>query len=58
MCLAVGTVASGGIGSSSGQVFTIYGDTVDRATRLEAHGKVLGTMILMDEEVASRVSKG
>ncbi|WP_434050653.1 MAG: adenylate/guanylate cyclase domain-containing protein [Roseibium sp.] len=50
--LAAGMVASGSIGSSSRQAFTVYGDTVNRAARLEAHGKVLGRAVLMDEAVA------
>ncbi|MET1411896.1 adenylate/guanylate cyclase domain-containing protein [Roseibium sp. HPY-6] len=51
--LAAGTVASGSIGSSNRQAFTVYGDTVNRAARLEAHGKVLGKAVLLDEAVAA-----
>lgn len=55
--LAAGMVASGSIGSSNRQAFTVYGDTVNRAARLEAHGKVLGRAVLMDEAVAQHVSE-
>lgn len=51
--LAAGTVASGSIGSSDRQAFTVYGDTVNRAARLEAHGKVLARAVLLDEAVAN-----
>lgn len=56
--LAAGTVASGSIGSSSRQAFTVYGDTVNRAARLEAHGKVLGRAVLMDAAVAGHAGAG
>ena len=56
--LAAGTVASGSIGSSSRQAFTVYGDTVNRAARLEAHGKVLGKAVLMDAAVAEHSGAG
>ncbi|MES0811524.1 adenylate/guanylate cyclase domain-containing protein [Roseibium sp. SCPC15] len=50
--LAAGPVASGSIGSSDRQAFTVYGDTVNRAARLEAHAKVLNRSILLDRAVA------
>ena len=56
--LAAGTVASGSIGSSSRQAFTVYGDTVNRAARLEAHGKMLGRAVLMDAAVAGHAGDG
>lgn len=56
--LAAGPVASGSIGSSNRQAFTVYGDTVNRAARLEAHGKVLGRAVLMDAAVAEFADDG
>lgn len=53
--LAAGTVASGSIGSSDRKAFTVYGDTVNRAARLEAHAKTLGRQVLLDESVAARI---
>ncbi|WP_299472909.1 adenylate/guanylate cyclase domain-containing protein [uncultured Roseibium sp.] len=55
--LAAGAVASGSIGSSNRQAFTVYGDTVNRAARLEAHGKVLGKAVLLDEAVAAHAGE-
>ncbi|QFT30843.1 Adenylate cyclase 1 [Labrenzia sp. THAF82] len=55
--LAAGQVAAGSIGSSDRQAFTVYGDTVNRAARLEAQAKVLGRSVLMDANVADRLSK-
>ncbi|MBO6894217.1 MAG: adenylate/guanylate cyclase domain-containing protein [Roseibium sp.] len=46
--LAAGPVAAGSIGSSDRQAFTVYGDTVNRAARLEAHAKTLGRTLLLD----------
>lgn len=55
--LAAGKVASGSIGSSNRQAFTVYGDTVNRAARLEAHGKTLGKPVLMDDGVAAKAGE-
>ncbi|WP_305987266.1 adenylate/guanylate cyclase domain-containing protein [Roseibium sp. MMSF_3544] len=55
--LAAGKVASGSIGSSNRQAFTVYGDTVNRAARLEAHGKTLGKPVLMDDAVAAKAGE-
>lgn len=52
--LAVGPVASGRVGSSRRQAFTIYGDTVNRAARLEALAKDLGATVLADVGVAAK----
>lgn len=50
--LAAGPVAAGSVGSSGRQAFTVYGDTVNRAARLEALGKELGAAVVTDEAVA------
>ncbi len=50
--LAAGPVAAGSVGSAKRRAFTVYGDTVNRAARLEALAKSLGVAVLMDETVA------
>ena len=55
--LAGGPVASGSVGSSKRQAFTVYGDTVNRAARLEALAKTLDETVLMDETVARAVAE-
>ena len=47
--VATGDVASGIVGSSDRQAFTVYGDTVNRAARLEELNKTTGTNVLMDQ---------
>ncbi len=56
--LAAGPIAAGSVGSSSRQAFTVYGDTVNRAARLEALGKTLGETVLMDETIANADADG
>ena len=56
--VAAGPVASGSIGSSNRQAFTVYGDTVNRAARLEAHAKTLRRAVLFDETVAESIGGG
>ena len=46
--LASGDLAAGSVGSSARRAFTVYGDTVNRAARLEALAKDLGETVLMD----------
>lgn len=47
--LATGEVAAGMVGSSNRQAFTVYGDTVNRAARLEQLNKTTETSILVDD---------
>lgn len=46
--IASGDIAAGIVGSSKRQAFTVYGDTVNRAARLEQFNKTTDTTILMD----------
>lgn len=48
--IASGAIASGSVGSSARQAFTVYGDTVNRAARLEQLNKTTGTQLLIDAE--------
>ena len=52
--LASGQIASGRVGSERRQAFTIYGDTVNRAARLEALAKDVGASVLADGGVAGK----
>ncbi len=54
---AAGPLAAGSVGSSQRQAFTVYGDTVNRAARLEALAKGLGETILVDETVATALDR-
>ncbi len=47
--IATGHIASGIVGSSDRQAFTVYGKTVNRAARLEQLNKTVGTRILIDQ---------
>lgn len=51
--IAAGPVAAGSVGSAERQAFTVYGDTVNRAARLEALAKDLGRTVLVDDTVAA-----
>ncbi|TQV77947.1 adenylate/guanylate cyclase domain-containing protein [Denitrobaculum tricleocarpae] len=46
--IASGDIAAGIVGSEKRQAFTVYGETVNRAARLEQFNKKTGTTILMD----------
>ncbi len=56
--IAAGPIAAGSVGSDQRQAFTVYGDTVNRAARLEALAKELDVQILADETVASSMPEG
>lgn len=53
--LATGDVVIGSIGSRSSKNFTIMGDTVNIASRLEGANKLYGTAILVDEPTVLQV---
>jgi adenylate cyclase len=55
--IATGPVASGSVGGTRRQTWTVYGDTVNLAQRLEALNKELDTRLLVSEETA-RQAKG
>jgi class 3 adenylate cyclase len=50
--VAAGPIAAGSVGSDARQAFTVYGDTVNRAARLEGLGKAIGATILVDAATA------
>ena len=50
--IATGPVASGSVGGTRRQTWTVYGDTVNLAQRLEGLNKELGTRLLVSEEKA------
>jgi class 3 adenylate cyclase len=54
--IATGAVAAGSVGGSNRQTYTVYGDTVNLAQRLEAHNKVLSTEILVCEATRDAVA--
>lgn len=47
--LATGTVAAGTVGGRGRRAYTLYGDTVNLAQRLEALNKETGTRLLLDQ---------
>lgn len=51
--VAAGPIAAGSVGSDNRQAFTVYGDTVNRAARLEALAKEEGEAILVDAVIAA-----
>jgi class 3 adenylate cyclase len=56
--IATGPVAAGTVGGDQHQSYTVYGDTVNLAQRLERLNKKLGTNCLMCGETAKRSSLG
>lgn len=55
--LASGPVAAGVVGGRARQAFTIYGDVVNRAQRLEQACKTAGVRLLVSTETADRVGE-
>ena len=53
--IASGPIVLGIIGSSTRQAFTVYGDTVNLASRLEGLAKQEGETILMDEATTNNL---
>lgn len=54
--VATGPVAAGTVGSQARLAFTLYGDTVNLAQRLEALNKTLGTQCLICETTHAEIS--
>lgn len=54
--IATGEVVAGYAGTNTRATYTCIGKTVNLASRLEAHTKVVGQAILMDGETQSRLS--
>jgi adenylate cyclase len=57
MGLHAGDVISGTLGSSERMEFTVIGDNVNMAARIEASTKAFGTDVLLSEQLANTVSK-
>jgi class 3 adenylate cyclase len=56
--IATGQVIAGYTGTFRRATYTCVGDTVNLAARLEAHTKVVGRPILIDEQTRSQLNEG